>query len=82
MIFILWRLKYETTIVTIGDAIKSFLQTPDSTTENCCLMSTRMIDRLWKAPPEVQLNQTFRKTRSERWGVACSMKRWIVSLLL
>ncbi|KAJ4286430.1 hypothetical protein N0V90_013129 [Kalmusia sp. IMI 367209] len=49
MVLILWRLEHQT-IVTIGDAIQTFLQRPDPTTENCCLMSRRNVERLWKVP--------------------------------
>jgi hypothetical protein len=79
MIFILWRLNQET-IVTIGDAIKSFLHRPDSTTVNRCLMSTRTIDRLWKT--QEQFGQPFKQTEREHWFVACSKRRWVISLLL
>lgn len=82
MAFTLWRVNNETTIVTLGDAIKSFLQTPDNTTKNVCLMSRQTVDWLWKASPEVQFSQKFKTRRRQKWGVACSHRRWTVSLLL
>jgi hypothetical protein len=80
MAIVLWRLNQET-IVTIGDAIASFLQTPDHTTEDCCLMSSRTIDRVWKVP-EVRSSQSFQPKRREPWLGAISARRWGVCLLL
>lgn len=80
MCIVLWSLNHET-IVTIGDAIKCFLQNPDPTTEDCCLMSRRTINRLWKHP-ELRMSQRWQPRTREAWSGACSTRRWIMSLLL
>jgi hypothetical protein len=80
MALILWLLNQDT-IVTIGDAIKSFLQTPDHTTEDCCLMSSRNINEIW-AVPRIRSSEIFQPKHREPWFGAMSRKRWAVFLLL
>lgn len=80
MALVLWRLN-EPTVVTIGDAIQSFLARPDPTTENCCLMSKHNVDVVWKSP-EIQQNQRFKTRKREPWFSAISVRRWSVSIAL
>lgn len=81
MAFILWRWNHET-IVTIGDAIKSFIQTPDATTEDCCLVSGHDIRETWETPPETRTPQRFRELDRESWSEGASGKRWVLFELL
>lgn len=80
MAVVLFHLNHET-IVTIGDAIKSFLEKPDPLTESCCLMSRRTVNKLWRVP-ELRSNQRWEQRFRDSWGIACSRRRWIFSLLL
>jgi hypothetical protein len=80
MAITLWRLNQET-IVTIGDAITSFLQEPDHTTKNCCLMSNRTINAVWEES-EPKSGQSFQQLHREPWGGSISGGRWCTSLLL
>jgi hypothetical protein len=43
----LWHLG-ETTMVTIGNAIQSFIAEPDLTTADCCLMSRHNVNKKWE----------------------------------
>ncbi|KAF2122107.1 hypothetical protein BDV96DRAFT_137243 [Lophiotrema nucula] len=80
MFIILWHMNYDT-VVTVGDAIKSFLQIPDQTTENICLMSKRTVDQLWQGP-KADSSQRFQPRRREPWYYACSKRRWWISYFL
>ncbi|ORY11501.1 hypothetical protein BCR34DRAFT_513729 [Clohesyomyces aquaticus] len=79
----LWYLNQET-LVTVGDTIRSFLERPDPTTIDCCLMSRHTVDTLWTANtiPETRANQRWQPRSREPWFGACSVRRWVVSLLL
>lgn len=80
MTITLWRLN-EQTLVTIGDAVKSFLREPDPSTEDCCLMSRRNIKTVWNVP-EARLNQRFEPGKRRPWFSACSLRRWLFSMFL
>ncbi|KAF2023656.1 hypothetical protein EK21DRAFT_118567 [Setomelanomma holmii] len=77
--FILWRLDHET-IVTIGDAIESFLQNPDSSTKNCCLLSRSYLEKQWVDPTSRAVLH-WRQQYRPYWYMACSPRRWVVSIL-
>lgn len=80
MTVVLWRLN-EKTLVTIGDAVDSFLQLCDPTTERCCLASKRNIISLWKTPL-LRCNQRWKPRSREPWFNACSARRWFLALFL
>lgn len=80
MVTILSRLS-DVTIVTVGDAIMSFLQQADTTTRDCCLMSRRTIDQVWKRP-ELRNNQRYETKKRQSWFTAVSGRRWGLSLSL
>ncbi|KAF2021836.1 hypothetical protein BU24DRAFT_417471 [Aaosphaeria arxii CBS 175.79] len=80
MVLVLWRLNHAT-IVTMGDAIQSFIQIPDPTTENCCLMSTRTVETLWKSPA-ARLNQRWSSRKRHWYAEGCSARRWGACLAL
>ncbi|KAF2271131.1 hypothetical protein CC78DRAFT_12199 [Lojkania enalia] len=77
---VLQRYNHET-LVTVGDAIKSFVMRPDPSTENCCLMSRYNVNLLWKVP-ETRMNQRWQFRKKALWANACSKRRFIVSVLL
>ncbi|KAH8692562.1 hypothetical protein GQ44DRAFT_793138 [Phaeosphaeriaceae sp. PMI808] len=80
MAIFIWKF-HEETIVTIGDAIKSFLAQPDNTTKDCCLMSIRTVDKVWKQP-EVRYSQQFHRKKRDPWFNAVSSRRWCLFFLL
>lgn len=63
----------EPTLVTVGDAIASFLDKPDPTTESICLSTKYSIDHgKWKTKSLRMWNP-----RRQFWFKAASTKRWI-----
>jgi hypothetical protein len=67
-------------LVTIGDAISSFLKTPDETTVGMCIVNRRTIAKAsWKEPSRVA---TCWKTSRHFWFQALSMARWLICNLL
>lgn len=85
----LWTLfrQRETTFVTFGDALASWLETPDGSTANRCLTSKKDIvyPRKWRPsrppnpstpPPPVR----FPLRDEHRWHSAISPTRWILSV--
>ena len=81
MIAMLARLDYNT-IVTVGDAIESFILTPDPSTKNCCLAFEKELAKVWNGRLESQNGITFIKTKKLQWFKAASWRRWTVSLIL
>ncbi|KAF2650724.1 hypothetical protein K491DRAFT_720511 [Lophiostoma macrostomum CBS 122681] len=84
MVVILWKFDRDTTIVTIGDAVQSFIQTPDPTTKDCCLESRRSIVKAWKTPLQSRRGQVSQKPKlfSRLWFTAASWKRWTIPVIL
>ena len=75
MVFLL-RSTASEPLVTIGDAIASFLEKPDFTTEGMCLTKrSRFTDLTWK-----RRILTYR-TRQCRWFSAASPQRWLLTYL-
>ena len=72
----------ETPLLTMGDAVASFLKRPDATTSGLCLMSKESIT-LWKKRHIVseQAGRVYDSTRP-RWATAVSKGRWASSLVL
>ena len=77
MVWTVWKLR-EPTLVTIGDAVASFLEQPDPTTAGICL-STKMdiIKGKWK-------KKIAKRWAPERhfWFKAASFKRWLTCYIL
>ena len=81
MAMMLWYLD-DDTIITIGDAIQSFLRYPDATTEDCCLMSNEKKRlKIWKIP-HLRGSQYYKSRKRQPWRASCSRRRWVTSLLL
>ncbi|KAF2163976.1 hypothetical protein M409DRAFT_68213 [Zasmidium cellare ATCC 36951] len=86
MFWTLYRQK-DATLVTIGDAIASYLDQPDELTKGRCLMSRTDI-KDWKLqgtkdkPNTNPLPKTYFQARAPRWFAAASWKRWITTFSL
>ena len=77
-----------TTLVTVGDALASFLDSPDAHTQGRCLTGKFDIDKgplQWQLkdskspntqPPAIAYHTPIRR----RWFAAASTKRWIISM--
>ena len=72
-------------LVTIGDAIASFLDDPDPHTHEMCCFSKSLVQQLWEkdlahatAEQIVAKGQTW-PPKSRRWGSSASMIRWFAS---
>ena len=71
MLLSLWVHKSQP-LVTLGDAIKSFLQHRDSTTENMCLPTRlKFMNNDWSSGARTW------HTERHRWFTAASARRWI-----
>lgn len=67
------------TLVTVGDAVSSFLQRPDEHTLGSCLVGRRNINA-WRAHGAVADHSG--RNKGSRWFVAASKARWITCLVL
>jgi hypothetical protein len=77
MILTVWSLR-EPTLVTIGDAIASFLNTPDPTTAGICLSTkTNIKDNRWKNQPAKPW-----VSKHHFWFRGASVKRWLACNIL
>lgn len=95
MFFILWRHR-KPALVTVGDAIKSFLNRPDITTSGLCLHSAASLygkwqgnaseaTLQWRAVKQEQAESSrFRKhvTRTRYWYHSVTVMRWLGCLVL
>lgn len=92
MFLTLWRQR-AATLVTIGDAMSSFLDQPDSLTKNRCLMGRIDLNRgplHWKTfskdgtttrrPNTNPERVTFRAPLRRRWFAAASIRRWCLTI--
>ena len=75
LILTLWMQKSQP-LVTLGDAIGSFLDTVDFTTENKCLAENDWISRKWGK------GHVKWQGRRYRWFSSASVKRWVTCNLL
>lgn len=59
-------------LVTIGDAIASFLEHPDTTTQNLCLLSKTSVDQMWG-----KLSRPMKwRSAAEKGMYSVSPRRW------
>ncbi|CUS09943.1 unnamed protein product, partial [Tuber aestivum] len=66
----------EPTLVTLGDAIDSFLKNPDPTTIGICFADRRFVEREWKSGLRSTPRQ-WKQKRVQRWWTSVSQTRWI-----
>ncbi|KAF9894958.1 hypothetical protein FE257_004580 [Aspergillus nanangensis] len=85
-------------LLTVGDAVASFITKPDPTTTGMCWMSNSDMERVWGSTPVSGPSQTAlihhsntithtelkpgHLTRSQLWWRAASIPRWIITLAL
>ena len=67
----------EPTLVTLGDAVDSFLRIPDQTTIGMCFADRQYIGREWKHQRRARPVQWNQKG-AQRWRTSASRKRWII----
>jgi len=85
----LWTLlrQREITLVTLGDGLASYLENPDESTTDRCLLSKkevlrsseRVTSRTWKTDTPKPV--PYSGSHTKRWYNAVSPKRWTVSML-
>lgn len=71
------------TLVTVGDALASFLDSPDTLTEGRCLTSKADINKgplQWHSPSVRPPAIAYQATARRRWFAAASIRRWIISI--
>ena len=86
MLWTLWKFK-EPTLVTVGDAVSSFLDDPDDLTKDRCLMDK---NNLSKGPLRWSINQSapnaepspqkVQVLQRRHWFAAASAKRWLLTV--
>ena len=65
----------EPTLVTLGDAIDSFLRVPDSTTKGMCFADRQYIAREWKLGRRAKPTK-WEKNGVQRWWTSAGWARW------
>ena len=80
LIFAVLRWMNHETIVTIGDAIETFIRIPDVTTKDCCLISTSTVNTRWKRS-RARSSERYQCGSKIHWYKAISGKRWLFSLV-
>ncbi|KAJ6188446.1 hypothetical protein N7519_003354 [Penicillium mononematosum] len=78
----MWFGMREAPILTIGDAITSFLRRPDPYTKGGCLLLHREVESmLWYLPTSIKKYPLHKPRRylkkRRRWGSAVSTRRWV-----
>jgi hypothetical protein len=73
----------DTTLVTFGDALASWLDQPDDRTTHRCLMSKKefLASHTWNADKPSPIPFPSRHNKRKRWYNAVSPKRWTFSML-
>jgi hypothetical protein len=74
----------ENPLMTMGDAVASFLEKKDYTTKGYCLMGKNEV-REWTSIPAHLLDKPKPKmlnSKPKRWGSVISKRRWIVFITL
>ncbi|PUU77998.1 hypothetical protein B9Z19DRAFT_1127492 [Tuber borchii] len=66
----------EPTLVTLGDAIDSFLRVPDSTTKGMCFADRQYIARDWKLGRRARPTK-WEKNGVQRWWTSPGGGRWV-----
>ncbi|KAG0124857.1 hypothetical protein HOY82DRAFT_633202 [Tuber indicum] len=66
----------EPTLVTLGDAVDSFLRTPDPTTMGMCFADRRFVEMEWSQEQRSGTRQ-WRHIGAQRWWTSVSKTRWI-----
>ena len=67
----------EPTLVTLGDAVDSFLRIPDPTTMGICFADRRYIKREWSRDGWRAEPRQWKQKGVQRWWTSVSKTRWI-----
>ena len=70
----------EPTLVTLGDAVDSFLRIPDQTTIGMCFADRQVIEREWRRGCRTEPRQ-WKQEEVKRWWTSVSNTRWIICYL-
>ncbi|KIW14026.1 hypothetical protein PV08_06807 [Exophiala spinifera] len=85
MLFVAYRLR-DTPLITMGDAVESFLNEPDRTTEGRCLLTRQEVIKLERMKQDWNLRKTrttqpkTARPRAARWFEAASWLRWCLTM--
>lgn len=85
MLFVAYRLK-DTPLITMGDAVESFLNEPDRTTEGRCLLTKQEVVKLARMKQDWNLRKTrttqpkTARLRPAKWFEAASWLRWCLTM--
>ncbi|OQE44821.1 hypothetical protein PENCOP_c002G08560 [Penicillium coprophilum] len=87
ILYYMWFGMKEAPILTIGDAITSFLRRPDPYTKGGCLLLNREAQSMSRfssaSSRKYPLHEPRRYDRKRRrWGSAVSIRRWVFSIFL
>ena len=81
MLWLLIGMREHETLITIGDALSSYLQSPDVNTENQCLLSKAdVVAKRWR--PREAIPKTCNGAETALWFSAASRRRWAACLIL
>jgi hypothetical protein len=80
MVFIFFGIQ-EMPLITIGDAIVSFLRNPDQTTTGLCLMGKDDI-KLWSEAADTPRSPQEYSRRRRKWSEIASTSRWVTCLFV
>ena len=67
---------HEPTLVTLGDAVDSFLRAPDSTTKGMCFADREFIKGEWKHGWRTRPRK-WKQKGSQRWWTSAGRVRWV-----
>ncbi|KAH7378303.1 hypothetical protein BKA66DRAFT_149201 [Pyrenochaeta sp. MPI-SDFR-AT-0127] len=79
--FVAFKMSDLDPLMNIGDAIASFIKTPDITTEGMCLVSRSDFEKRKVAWPR-NSRASFSFEKPKRWSNAVSTKQWVLVMLL
>ncbi|CUS09940.1 unnamed protein product, partial [Tuber aestivum] len=66
----------EPTLVTLGDALESFLRTPDQETMGMCFADQTFVKRKWRSGLSIMPEQ-WKVKGVQRWWTSVSQTRWV-----
>ncbi|EXJ70327.1 uncharacterized protein A1O5_06395 [Cladophialophora psammophila CBS 110553] len=72
-------------LLTMGDAVASFLENPDPASKGMCLLSASKIKKMCRSllyQPASQSTALYSGNVRHRWSKAVSLRRWLICLFL
>lgn len=94
MLIVAYRLTGEP-LITLGDAIVSFLEVPDETTRDVCYLTRDQVSeyveanehrnleskqRIWKGIEKIDAKNRVKSLKVLRWSKAASNRRWVLTI--